>query len=222
MALFLFPSFQNGATETVFGSAHGHSYSRCGSLHPQSCYLLRSGCFLLLRSCVLLWAIEFCSMLYLSPVNAECFACASWHHGQVHGLLLLRWQELSEPTSPSVEKFQYYYLEYKFSRSLFNLDRCSTYLLAFQYVCNAALTSYSTCAAILHIWTNKIFISTAHLKLHPLLALGVLVFAEHTLGVWGLLVAVPLAVFFSEYVIKQNPMTTGDGNNKPLLSLTPQ
>ncbi|KAJ7571779.1 hypothetical protein O6H91_01G177200 [Diphasiastrum complanatum] len=47
-------------------------------------------------------------------------------------------------------------------------------------------------------------IYSAHLKLHPLLALGVLVFAEHTLGVWGLIVAVPMAVFFVEYVIKRN------------------
>ncbi|XP_024516893.1 uncharacterized protein LOC9663018 [Selaginella moellendorffii] len=47
-------------------------------------------------------------------------------------------------------------------------------------------------------------IYSAHLKLHPLLALGVLVFAEHALGVWGLIAAVPMAVFFIEYVIKRN------------------
>ncbi|KAG6542439.1 hypothetical protein Mapa_016129 [Marchantia paleacea] len=49
-------------------------------------------------------------------------------------------------------------------------------------------------------------IYSAHLKLHPLMALAVLVFAEHALGVWGLIVAVPMAVFFIEYVIKRNPM----------------
>ncbi|KAL2613449.1 hypothetical protein R1flu_025141 [Riccia fluitans] len=49
-------------------------------------------------------------------------------------------------------------------------------------------------------------IYSAHLKLHPLMALAVLVFAEHALGVWGLIVAVPMAVFFIEYVIKRNAM----------------
>ena len=32
-------------------------------------------------------------------------------------------------------------------------------------------------------------IYSAHLKLHPLLVLSVLVIAEHSLGVWGLLMA---------------------------------
>lgn len=32
-------------------------------------------------------------------------------------------------------------------------------------------------------------IYSAHLKLHPLLVLSVLVMAEHSLGVWGLLLA---------------------------------
>ena len=32
-------------------------------------------------------------------------------------------------------------------------------------------------------------IYSAHLKLHPLLVLSVLVIAEHSLGVWGLLLA---------------------------------
>ncbi|CAM6106156.1 unnamed protein product [Calypogeia fissa] len=49
-------------------------------------------------------------------------------------------------------------------------------------------------------------IYSAHLKLHPLMALAVLVFAEHALGVWGLIVAVPMTVFFIEYVIKRTPM----------------
>ena len=38
-------------------------------------------------------------------------------------------------------------------------------------------------------------IYSAHLKLHPLLVLAVLVVAEHSLGIWGLLLAVPLTVF---------------------------
>lgn len=33
----------------------------------------------------------------------------------------------------------------------------------------------------------------AHLKLHPLIVLVVLVIAEHALGVWGLLLAVPMS-----------------------------
>ncbi|KAH8952223.1 hypothetical protein BDL97_09G072100 [Sphagnum fallax] len=64
-------------------------------------------------------------------------------------------------------------------------------------------------------------IYSAHLKLHPLLALGVLVFAEHTLGVWGLLVAVPMAVFFSEYIIKRNSMTMGEDNKYRALPSVP-
>lgn len=45
-------------------------------------------------------------------------------------------------------------------------------------------------------------IYSAHLKLHPLLVLSVLVFAEHSLGVWGLLLAVPLTVFTLDYCIR--------------------
>ena len=37
-------------------------------------------------------------------------------------------------------------------------------------------------------------IYSAHLKLHPLLVLSVLVVAEHSLGVWGLLLAGALAI----------------------------
>ena len=44
-------------------------------------------------------------------------------------------------------------------------------------------------------------IYSAHLKLHPLLVLTVLVVAEHSLGVWGLLLAVPLTVFALDYVV---------------------
>lgn len=45
-------------------------------------------------------------------------------------------------------------------------------------------------------------IYSAHLKLHPLLVLTVLVVAEHSLGVWGLLLAVPLTVFALDYVVR--------------------
>lgn len=45
-------------------------------------------------------------------------------------------------------------------------------------------------------------IYSAHLKLHPLLVLSVLVVAEHSLGVWGLLLAVPLTVFLLDYCIR--------------------
>jgi predicted PurR-regulated permease PerM len=45
-------------------------------------------------------------------------------------------------------------------------------------------------------------IYSAHLKLHPLIVLVVLVVAEHTLGVWGLLLAVPVTVFTLEFLIK--------------------
>lgn len=44
-------------------------------------------------------------------------------------------------------------------------------------------------------------IYSAHLKLHPLLVLAVLVVAEHSLGVWGLLLAVPMTVFALDYMI---------------------
>ena len=44
-------------------------------------------------------------------------------------------------------------------------------------------------------------IYSAHLKLHPLLVLSVLVVAEHSLGIWGLMLAVPLTVFTLDYVI---------------------
>lgn len=45
-------------------------------------------------------------------------------------------------------------------------------------------------------------IYSAHLRLHPLLVLTVLVIAEHSLGVWGLLLAVPLTVFALDYCIR--------------------
>jgi predicted PurR-regulated permease PerM len=45
-------------------------------------------------------------------------------------------------------------------------------------------------------------IYSAHLKLHPLIVIIVLVLAEHSLGVWGLLLAVPFTVFAVEYMVK--------------------
>ncbi|CAD7705026.1 unnamed protein product [Ostreobium quekettii] len=45
-------------------------------------------------------------------------------------------------------------------------------------------------------------IYSAHLKLHPLLVLAVLTIGEHMLGVWGLMLAVPLTVFALDYVIR--------------------
>ncbi|GIL91430.1 hypothetical protein Vretimale_17819 [Volvox reticuliferus] len=45
-------------------------------------------------------------------------------------------------------------------------------------------------------------IYSAHLKLHPLMVLSVLLVAEHNLGVWGLLLAVPSTVFALDYLIR--------------------
>ena len=45
-------------------------------------------------------------------------------------------------------------------------------------------------------------IYAAHLKLHPLMVLAVLVVAEHSLGIWGLLLAVPMTVFALDYLIR--------------------
>ncbi|CAL5219585.1 g1445 [Coccomyxa viridis] len=45
-------------------------------------------------------------------------------------------------------------------------------------------------------------IYSAHLKLHPLLVLTVLVVAEHSLGVWGLLLAVPVTVYTMDYIVR--------------------
>lgn len=45
-------------------------------------------------------------------------------------------------------------------------------------------------------------IYSAHLKLHPLMVLSVLVVAEHNMGIWGLLLAVPLSVFALDVLLK--------------------
>ncbi|GJP35363.1 hypothetical protein CLOM_g19862 [Closterium sp. NIES-68] len=54
-------------------------------------------------------------------------------------------------------------------------------------------------------------IYSAHLKLHPILTLAVLLVAEHAMGVWGLLVAVPLTVFIVKHIIHTNPLASLDG-----------
>jgi predicted PurR-regulated permease PerM len=45
------------------------------------------------------------------------------------------------------------------------------------------------------------------LKLHPVLILGVLVVAEHFFGMWGLLLGVPVMVYFIRYVILGEKLT---------------
>jgi predicted PurR-regulated permease PerM len=52
-------------------------------------------------------------------------------------------------------------------------------------------------------------IYSAHLKLHPLLVLSTLVVAEHSMGVWGLLLAVPMTVFALDYLIQYVACTPG-------------
>jgi predicted PurR-regulated permease PerM len=59
-------------------------------------------------------------------------------------------------------------------------------------------------------------IYSAHLKLHPLLVLMVLVVAEHSLGVWGLLLAVPTSVFALDYVIYYPSYSVTDVAQKEL------
>lgn len=45
-----------------------------------------------------------------------------------------------------------------------------------------------------------------HLRLHPVAVLLILVIAEHLLGVWGLLLGVPVAAFVLKYVIEGQPV----------------
>jgi len=47
-----------------------------------------------------------------------------------------------------------------------------------------------------------------HLRLHPLAVLVILVIAEHVVGVWGLLLGVPVAAFILKYVIEGEPVVT--------------
>jgi predicted PurR-regulated permease PerM len=63
-------------------------------------------------------------------------------------------------------------------------------------------------------------IYSAHLKLHPLMVLCALVVAEHSLGVWGLLLAVPLTVFALDYLIRCVCLCVCDvGGERALLTL---
>lgn len=63
-------------------------------------------------------------------------------------------------------------------------------------------------------------IYSAHLKLHPLLVLAVLVVAEHSLGVWGLLLAVPLTVFVLDYAIRYPACTVIGVAERELTAMT--
>lgn len=45
-----------------------------------------------------------------------------------------------------------------------------------------------------------------HLRLHPVAVLLILVIAEHLVGVWGLLLGVPIAAFVLKYVIEGQPV----------------
>ena len=65
-------------------------------------------------------------------------------------------------------------------------------------------------------------IYSAHLKLHPLLVLTALVVAEHSFGVWGLLLAVPLSVFTLDYCIYYPSFSAADVAQKELESVTPR
>lgn len=64
-------------------------------------------------------------------------------------------------------------------------------------------------------------IYSAHLKLHPLVVLMVLVVAEHSLGVWGLLLAVPLCVFTLDYIIYFPSYSVTDVAAKELENVSP-
>jgi predicted PurR-regulated permease PerM len=44
-----------------------------------------------------------------------------------------------------------------------------------------------------------------HMKMNPLAVLVILVIAEHTVGMWGLVIAIPLATFVWRYVILGQP-----------------
>lgn len=63
-------------------------------------------------------------------------------------------------------------------------------------------------------------IYSAHLKLHPLMVLVTLVIAEHSLGVWGLLLAVPLTVFALDYLIRYPESSVTEVGAKELEKVT--
>ena len=53
----------------------------------------------------------------------------------------------------------------------------------------ALVIAMVTCVHFVEAYGLNPIIYSAHLKLHPLMVLTVLVVAEHSLGVWGLLLA---------------------------------
>lgn len=60
-------------------------------------------------------------------------------------------------------------------------------------------------------------IYSAHLKLHPLLVLTVLLLSEHSVGLWGLILAVPFSVFVIEHVVKtQQQRLRGYGSTESM------
>ena len=59
-------------------------------------------------------------------------------------------------------------------------------------------------------------IYSAHLKLHPLMVLSALVVAEHSMGVWGLLLAVPMTVFALDYLIRYPDSSVTEVGEKEL------
>jgi hypothetical protein len=63
-------------------------------------------------------------------------------------------------------------------------------------------------------------IYSAHLKLHPLMVLVTLVIAEHSLGVWGLLLAVPLTVFALDYLIRYPDSSVTEVGERELEKVT--
>jgi predicted PurR-regulated permease PerM len=75
--------------------------------------------------------------------------------------------------------------------STFHLQHLSVFLLGF-----------GTCLLPIQAYMLNPAIYSAHLKLHPLMVLCALVVAEHNMGVWGLLLAVPMTVFALDYLIR--------------------
>ena len=58
-----------------------------------------------------------------------------------------------------------------------------------------------TCVHFVEAYGLNPAIYSAHMKIHPLIVLCVLVVAEHHMGIWGLLLAVPLTVFTHDFLI---------------------
>lgn len=80
----------------------------------------------------------------------------------------------------------------------------------------AVQSSTWTCVLPLQAYVLNPAIYSAHLKLHPLMVLITLVVAEHNMGVWGLLLAVPLTVFALDYLIRYPQSTVTEVGAKEL------